>query len=207
MRCNVSNVLTRIGPADHGRRMTLEEFEFAEAAEGHLYELSRGVVTVIDVPKPRHLGQIKRIKRQVHRYDDAHPGRIDTIATGSECKILLADLQSERHPDLAIYLDPPPAGDPDHWSRWIPAIVIEVVSPSSRIRDYKEKPEEYLRFGVREYWIFDADKRRMTVLRRSGARWRERIVRPGETYRTRLLPGLEFDVAVVFEGVDTESAE
>ncbi len=34
---------TRIGPTDHGRRMTLDEFIEADFQEGWLYELARGV--------------------------------------------------------------------------------------------------------------------------------------------------------------------
>jgi Uma2 family endonuclease len=102
---------------------------------------------------------------------------------------------------------PPPDARPDVWSRWIPAIVIEVVSRSSRNRDYKEKPEEYLQFGIREYWIIDIEKRQMTVLRRSKGRWAERVVCPDALYRTRLLRGFEFDLAAVFEAADAEPEE
>ena len=77
--------------------------------------------------------------------------------------------------------------------------MIEVVSPSSRQRDYDEKPEEYLRFGVKEYWIVDADKRTMIVMRRSRGRWVETTVRPPAIYRTKLLPGLEFSIEAVFK--------
>ena len=51
----MSTATILIGPEHHGQRMSLEDFETAEAREGHLYELSRGVVTVIDVPGRRHL--------------------------------------------------------------------------------------------------------------------------------------------------------
>jgi Uma2 family endonuclease len=192
-----------IGPADHGRRMNLEEFEHAEAEDGHLYELSRGVVTVVDVPKPGHLAQVLAIRRQVHAYDAANPGRIHTIASGNECKLLIDGLESERHPDLAIYKTPPPEGENDDevWSQWVPEIVVEVVSPSSRQRDYEEKPEEYLRLGVGEYWIVDADEGLMKVLRRSRGRWVEYALRPPAGYRTRLLPGFEFSIGAVFEAM------
>ncbi len=40
----------RIGPADHGRRMTLDEFLEADFEEGWLYELARGAVVVTEVP-------------------------------------------------------------------------------------------------------------------------------------------------------------
>jgi Uma2 family endonuclease len=201
----MSRTVTRVGPEDHGRRMSLDEFEFAEGAEGYLYELSRGVVTVIDVPKFRHLRQVMAIRKQLHAYEVENPAKIDTIASGSECKILLADLESERHPDLSIYKSPPP--NEDNWSTWIPEIVVEVVSPSSKGRDYTEKREEYLLFGVQEYWIFDADKREMLVLKRSRGKWAEQTVRPPEIYRTHLLKGLEFRCAAVFEAADAASAE
>jgi Uma2 family endonuclease len=179
--------------------MSLEEFEPAEAQEGYLYELGRGVIVVTDVPKRRHTAQLFAITCQFHGYHAAHPGRIVLIATGSECKILLEDLQSERHPDLAIYKNPPPEDEEDFWNQWIPEIVVEVVSPRSRHRDYVEKREEYLAFGVREYWIFDADKAEMLVLRRSRGQWAERVVRPPDLYRSRLLPGFELACGPVFE--------
>lgn len=184
-------------PADHGRRMALADFDRAEAVPGPVYELGRGVVVMVDVPNRRHLAMVNALRRQVHAYDAAHPGQIHTIASGSECKILLADLESERHPDLALYRTAPPE-DEDFWASWVPEIVVEVVSPGSEERDYVEKREEYLGFGVREYWVVDADRGEVLILRRSRGRWVERVVRPPETYRTRLLPGLEFDPAPVF---------
>ena len=81
----------------------------------------------------------------------------------------------------------------------MPEIVIEVVSSSSRKRDYDEKPAEYLRFGVKEYWIVDADIRALVVLRRSRGRWIETKVSPPRIYRSKLLPGLEFSIASVFK--------
>jgi len=190
-----------ISPADHGRAMSLADFEHAKAEEGRLYELSRGVVTAIDVPGRKHLAQVNAIKRQIHAYDAAHPAAIHSIASGSECKILIANLESERHPDLTIYKTPPPAGS-DFWARWIPEIVIEVVSPGGEARDYVEKREEYLQVGVGEYWILDAERREMLVLSRRGREWDERAVHPPEFYTTPLLPGLEFDCGVMFTAAD-----
>ena len=178
--------------------MTLEQFDRAEGAAGYLYELSRGVVIVIDVPNRRHLAQMNGVKRQIHAYDAAHSGQIDTIATGSECKILLTESKSERHPDLAIYKSSMPPGE-DAWSRWVPEIVIEVVSPGSERRDYVEKREEYLEFGVQEYWSIDFEKQELLVLRRSGGTWNEVVVRPPELYETTLLSGLHFDCQAVFD--------
>ena len=53
----MATVQLRIGPADHGRRMTLEEYRDAEEEPGYRYELARGVLEVTQVPNDPH-GQI-----------------------------------------------------------------------------------------------------------------------------------------------------
>jgi Uma2 family endonuclease len=189
----------KISPADNGRRLSLAEFENADAKEGFRYELARGVVVVSDIPNPPHFAQYNAIRRQLGSYDLSHPGRIHSIGGGGECKILLAELESERHPDVAVYKTPPPSADEEVWAMWVPELVIEILSQDSAQRDYVEKKEEYFRFGVQEYWIVDAGQERVHVLRRSGGRWSERVLCPGDIYRTRQLPGFEFNCALVFE--------
>ena len=189
----------QIGPRDNAREMSLEEFESAEGREGFLYELGRGRIVVVDVPKPSHMGQVDSVRQQFAVYRAAKPSCIYRVAGGSDCKILLTDLDSERHPDIAVYKEPPPADKQDVWSTWIPELVIEVVSPGSEQRDYVEKREEYMRFGIREYWIIDYGKKQMLVLRRSGGRWIDRVVQPGEAYSTALLSGFEFSLSLVFD--------
>jgi len=83
----------------------------------------------------------------------------------------------------------------------VPELVFEIVSPGSEDRDYVEKPEEYLAFGVAEYWVIDlargeGAKRCCTDAGpASGART---VVRPPGICRTRQLPGFELDLTPVF---------
>ncbi len=191
----------KVGPADHGRRMSLDEFDKAEVQEGSLYELGRGVVIVSDVPSPRHLAQVDTIRQQLSDYRRDNPGKIHQIAGSGECKILITGLESERHPDVAVYREAPP-DEEEVWRAWTPEVVVEVVSPGSEQRDYVEKREEYLRFGVREYWIVNAERREILVLRRLGGDWKERVLRPPDVYRTRLLPGFELNCEAVFRAAD-----
>ncbi|HET6248086.1 MAG TPA: Uma2 family endonuclease [Tepidisphaeraceae bacterium] len=196
----MSRAIVQIGPGDAGKRMRLEDFDHAEGQEGHLYELSRGVITVMDVPDRKHLAQLNAARRQFSAFDLSHPGSIHTIAGGGECKILLSSEESERHPDLAIYLkESTAADDEEFWATWVPEIAVEIVSRGSRQRDYVEKREEYLKFGVREYWIIDAESEEMLVLRRSGSRWIERVIGADQTYRTKLLAGFDFEMGPVFD--------
>ena len=63
---------------------------------------------------------------------------------------------SGRNPDVAVVLHKTPK-DPRGWRP--PILVMEVVSKGSEAheRDYVTKREEYLAFGIREYWIVDPD--------------------------------------------------
>lgn len=179
-----------IGPADHGRRMTLDEFIEAEWVGGWLYELVRGVVEVTEVPGTPHGRAVRRLTRLFIYYDDAHPGIIKSAAGGGECRIRLPGMQSDRHPDQALYLRPEPKGK-KIWTRWAPDLVVEIVSMRGEHRDYVEKREEYLRVGVSEYWILDPKRRRMLVLLRAGDIWEEVVLGESGVHRTELLPGLE----------------
>ena len=190
-----------IGPADHGRAMSLDEFDEAEVEPGRHYELSRGVVAVSEVPNAEHMVVVMAIREQLVVYKVTHPGEVYGVAAGNECKLLLADWDSERHPDLAVYVSPPPRRKKP-WSVWVPALVVEVVSPDSAQRDRIEKREEYLDFGVKEYWIVDADRREMLVLRRVRGKWKETAVREGDACASPLLPGLSFDFAQVMRAAD-----
>ena len=191
-----------IGPKDHGKRMRFQTFIQQSFQDGWLYELARGVIDVTEVPGPKHGRVVRRIARLFMLYDENHPGVIDYSAGGGECRLRLPGMQSDRHPDQAIYLDPQPSGEKP-WTQWCPHIVVEVVSRGGKKRDYIEKREEYLRLGVREYWILDLAKRKMLVLTRVGDTWEETLVVPGALHRSSLLPGLEVSPDELFGPVAT----
>lgn len=77
--------------------------------------------------------------------------------------------------------------------------MIEVVSPGSEFRDCSEKRDEYLAFGVREYWIVQHDRREIVVHRRMKGQWSEQTLTSADSYSPTLLPGFVLNVAAVFE--------
>jgi Uma2 family endonuclease len=190
----MATLTRRIGPADQGQRMTLDEFIEADFEEGWLYELARGVIDVTEVPLPHHGRIVERLTEMFVSFKLRHPGIINYRAGGGECRIRLPGMQSDRHPDQALYLDPQPQG-PRPWARWVPFLVAEVVSEGGEERDYVEKREEYLRAGVTEYWIVDPAGRRLLVHQRAGDVWEEVVVAPGAVYHSPFLPGLAVDPA------------
>jgi Uma2 family endonuclease len=70
-------------------------------------------------------------------------------------------------------------------------LIIEILSPESRVRDRGEKYYEYERGGVREYWMLDPE-RRTSEFNRLDADGRYQIVPPDADNRLHsdVLPGL-----------------
>ena len=201
MADSVTRVL--VGPADHGRRMSFADFQRAEPTTGHRYELARGVIEVTDIPGRTHALVVNEIKLQLARHWTAHEGVIRYLAGGAEAKTEMPGMESERHPDLSIYLAPMPQ-DEYPWDKWVPSIVIEVVSSGAEAhqRDYETKREEYLAAGIQEYWIVDPQERSMLALTRHGDKWREHKTGPDGTWQSPLLPGFELRLASVFAALD-----
>jgi Uma2 family endonuclease len=194
----------RIGPADHGRSMTLEEFMEAEAEEGYRYELARGVLEVTEVPNDPHGVVVCNLYRAVGRYDERHPGVIFRYGGGAEFRIPLPGLISGRNPDMGVVLQGAPK---DRRGRRIPVLAAEVVSRSSLRRDYETKREEYLACGLLEYWIVDPLKLQVTVLTRRGDVWDEQVFRDEQVITSLVLPGLATTVAELWIDVENDSAD
>lgn len=192
----------RIGPADHGRTMTLEEFLDADVVEGYRYELGRGVLEVNQVANDPHFQVVCNLYRGAHGYDEQHPGVILRYGGGNELQFIIPGLVSGRNPDLGIVL----CGAPRDWrGRRKPALAAEVVSRGSVERDYVTKREEYLAYGLDEYWIVDPLERKVTVLTRRGDTWSEAVFRGEQAIVSLVLPGFATTVAELWVGIEDNS--
>ena len=181
----------RIGPADHGRRMTLDEFIEADFEEGWLYELARGVDRRDRSTRHHHGRIVDRIARVFILTKMHHPGVINYRAGGGECRLRLPGMESDRHPDQADLSRPRPRRAPNSGRAGSRTSSSRSSAEGGEERDYVEKREEYLRIGVRNTGSSTRPRRVMRVLQRAGDVWEEVVVAAGAIYRTRLLPGLE----------------
>jgi Uma2 family endonuclease len=189
----------RIGPTDHGRRMTLQEFLEAEEEEGFRYELARGVLEVSQVPNEPHGVVVSNLYTAVARYHLDHPHFVYRYGGGNEFQLLIPELVSGRNPDLGVVLLAAPKDDR---GRRRPGLGAEVVSRSSIQRDYVVKREEYHAYGLDEYWIVDPLERKVTVLTRRGDGWDEQVVRDDQIIPSRVLPGLLTTVNELWQGLE-----
>ena len=81
-------------------------------------------------------------------------GRWDTSRIPDVGVIGVEQWQELRSQEALIELNEPP-----------PALVVEVVIPSTRSADYRAKRAEYMILGISEYWIGDPEHATVTILR------------------------------------------
>ena len=202
----MSTTRIQIGPADVGRRMTLAEFHEADEQPGYLYELARGVLEVTNIPGDSHGQIVDNIHEWFSQYRRQHPRLIRRIGHGSDIRYIIPELESDRHPDLAIVFRDTPR---DASRRQRALLAVEVVSPGNRARkrDYETKREEYLAIGLAEYWIVDPKQLQITVLIRQGEAWAERVYRGDDLIESHLLPDLGCRVSDLWIDSDPDDDE
>jgi Uma2 family endonuclease len=102
-------------------------------------------------------------------------------------------------PDVIYVSDERSAILADDGAHGAPDLVIEVISPSNAQLDKKRKRGIYARAGVKELWLVDPILLQIHIYDFAGDASRAtHLVDEGETFETRLLPGLTISAAEVF---------
>src|SRR5437899_902038 len=94
-------------PSDHGRPMTLEEFNAARRLEGYRYELIDGRVYVAAVPVFSHWRLVRWLDLSLQGYALQHPEVINMVSSHSSVRVEARPLPTLPEPDLAVYRDVP----------------------------------------------------------------------------------------------------
>lgn len=80
-----------------------------------------------------------------------------------------------------------------------PALVVEIVSPSSARQDRLTKAALYARFGIPHYWVLDPVERTFELYElRGDVHGLVATYREADRVRPALFPGLEIDLAAVW---------
>ena len=191
----------KIGPADHRRPMTLEEFDLGERHEGYRYELIDGRLHVTPAPNPKHDVLWDWIYWSLNNYRHSHPKIVQYVSGRSRVFLTGRRGVTIPEPDIAVYAVFPrelALADDIDWRQVSPMLVIEILSADDSDKDLVRNVDLYEQVqSIREYWILDprddATRPSLRVFRRRGTRWQKPIdVNIGETYTTKLLPGFCF---------------
>jgi Uma2 family endonuclease len=199
-------ITLKLAPELAGILLSPEEFDAVEECdELYNYELVHGVLVVAPPPAVGERRPNDQLGYLLLSYKDHHPQGAALDLTLPEHLIRTPD--SRRRADRVIWAG---LGRIPNTRQDQPTIAIEFVSASKRDfqRDYIAKRDEYLRAGIREYWIIDRFRRRMTVIRGGDHPVTEIVITEKDTYTTPLLPGFELPLAQLLAAADVvEAAE
>lgn len=137
----------------HPRRMTVHQLH-EMPDDGNRYELIDGELFVTPAPAYRHQ---KIVLRLAARLDAICPPHMDVLAAPFAVKV---DFATELQPDVLVGLRE------DFTEKNLPKpplLAVEVLSPSTMLRDLNKKKDSYQRFGVPNYWVIEPRDPSLTV--------------------------------------------
>lgn len=128
--------------------------------DGQRAELIDGQMYMMAPPTRRHQPILGALYRKVVDYIDKKGGSCE-VDIAPFAVFLNEDDKNYVEPDISVICDADKLSDKG--CTGAPDWIIEIVSPDSRRMDYYTKLFEYRTAGVREYWIVDPEKNRITV--------------------------------------------
>ena len=128
------------------------------------YEVIDGIIYMMAPPAPSHQIIISEISKQFSFYFTGKPCQAFIAPFELNPTNLLVELDDEKtikglkdkkeqkfEPDITVICDPTKFEGGVY--KGVPALVVEVVSPSTVSRDFGRKKEVYEKIGIKEYWI------------------------------------------------------
>ena len=143
-----------------GRKYTVAEVE--AMPEDIRVELIDGTLYYMAMPTERHQDILSFLHVEIGSHIRKQKGSCK-VYPGSLALYLNQDSETYLVPDLMVVCDRSKIENKGIING--PDVVMEIVSPSSRRRDYILKQNKYQRSGVREYWIIDPQQEIITVHR------------------------------------------
>ncbi|MBD5089704.1 MAG: Uma2 family endonuclease [Clostridiales bacterium] len=128
--------------------------------DGERAELIDGKIYYMAPPSWKHQRISGRLYQSIANYIDSKSGKCEVLAAPFAV-FLNKDEMNYVEPDISVICDISKLDDKG--CHGAPDWVIEIVSPSSKTRDYMTKLFKYRTAGVYEYWIVDPDKQMVMV--------------------------------------------
>ncbi len=156
-------------------------------------ELIEGEIFMSPAPHPKHQMAIGNIFRGVE--NQAREGGWGRVFV-APVDVVLEDEVVE--PDV-LFIATSRLGIVRDRIEGAPDLVVEVLSPSTEVRDRVVKRALYAKNGIREYWIVDVDAKSVEVLKLAGTAYGlHAVFEAGDRITSPVLPGLSLPVADVF---------
>jgi Uma2 family endonuclease len=178
--------------------------EYCAWPEGERWELIDGVAyDMSPAPAQKHQALSIELGRQIANF-----------LQGKSCRVYIApfdvllpdssdqdddDVPTVVQPDIVVVCDKSRLSEMG--CRGAPDWIVEILSPSTNVKDQREKLSLYERHGVKEYWVVHpSDKTVMAyVSGPAGGYGKPRVYGNDEKAEPVTLPGLSIDLKTVFE--------
>jgi Uma2 family endonuclease len=143
-----------------GLKQKLDYSDLAAAPDdGYRYEILEGDLLVTPAPSPLHQRVSKRLQRQLEAYFEARSlGEVFNAPVD-----LILTFHDVVEPDLVVVAEPKQVSE--RGIEGAPLLVVEILSPSTRVRDRTMKARRYAELGIPHYWIVDPDEKRLECFR------------------------------------------
>jgi Uma2 family endonuclease len=167
--------------------------------DGNRYELIRGFLYVTPPPIYDHQFVLWCLSQTLGRF--VHERRLGIVLMAPFAVRLPARIGNPVEPDLVFLWAEQQPRSGDKFFQGAPALVLEVLSPSTRRRDRTIKLDAYRDAGVPEYWLVDPEARTVVVhvLSEDRRRYTELCQGgEGDVVRSAVLSGLEVSVGEIF---------
>lgn len=128
--------------------------------DGERAELIDGKIYYMAPPNTTHQRLVHFFDREIGNYIQNRKGECE-VFPAPFAVFLNEDDKNYVEPDISVICDK--GKITDKGCNGAPDWIIEIVSPSSKSMDYFTKLFKYRTAGVREYWIADPVKQRVTV--------------------------------------------
>ncbi|MDR3302826.1 MAG: Uma2 family endonuclease [Treponema sp.] len=199
---NISDGSHTVGAVtDHAvatRRYTYATFPWEQLRDGTYAELIDGEVMFFNAPGQKHQQISMQLSIQIGTFLKGKVGKV--YAAPFDVSLFPKDDGSDETivmPDMSVILDMAKLQD-DRYCKGAPDWIIEIASPSTRSHDNVAKFNQYLKAGVREYWIVSPEDQTLQVHILDGARYVSSAYDGDDTVPVSVLPGCAISLPDVF---------
>jgi Uma2 family endonuclease len=182
------------------RPLTIRDFE-SFPDDGNRYEILGGLLSVSPAPTLQHQRIAGRIYAALERHFDVTGGG-EAFPAPIDVELSMYDIVE---PDVVVVLDANASVKQTKRIVGAPDVVVEVISPSSELRDRARKAALYAMNGVREYWLVDPGTKTFDVLALRDSDY-EKLAQPTGVAQSQVIEGLEIDRKRLFRESGAEAS-
>jgi Uma2 family endonuclease len=182
------------------RPLTIRDFE-SFPNDGNRYEILGGLLSVSPAPTLEHQRIVLRIAFALQRYFEEVPSG-EVFVAPIDVELSMYDIVE---PDVVVVLDANASVKQTKRIVGAPDVVVEVISPSSELRDRARKAALYAMNGVREYWLVDPGTKTFDVLALRDSDY-EKLAQPTGVAQSQVIEGLEIDLKRLFRESGAEAS-